>query len=135
MHASEKALKAALILSGGLGWFDLNTHEPYTRMENHPLLRPLVDQITAVSLALAADLRAIEELTPKTQFMKGTLVEGRNPEYPYMDTTSFALECPEAAFTEAESERFYRVARQVIELVRDLSPALQTLGLRLPRSL
>jgi hypothetical protein len=122
-----------LLLYGAGNWLDLNTHEPYRRIENHPLFYPLVAHFQTASPGLVDSIRAMEDLTPKTQFLKGTLVEGRNPEYPYIDVKTFALECPEAIFSQADSEQFYHAARQVVEVVRSLSSVLQALGLRLPR--
>ena len=146
MKAAELGAKSVLILHNALGIYAIfNTHKPYTKIENHPVLKQLGADLDAYRSNLAMEVREMEKLEP-TQFGdKNFGPEEANTEYPFLlkmtDPKGAAyaeINRPETYFTAADSPaapgslHYCRIAHELLVAVASLEPMIGSWQVALP---
>jgi hypothetical protein len=146
MKAVELAIKAVLIVDGGLGWWErlLQTHKPLNEIKNHDILGYHFRALEQHDRALVGKVVAMETLAPTRPDQKSFSFESQvNTEYPFFylrqdpaggDPTAH-LEGPRDYFDQSQSEDHYRTAHRLLTAYQILHAAVGAWGQRLPKPL
>ena len=141
MKAGELAAKSVLILQNAMGIYDkvFNTHKPYTEMENHPILRRLVHDLETYQSGLSTEVREMEALEPNLFGKRNFEAAEANTEYPFLtkktDTAgspSVIIQSPSDFFDQAKSERYCRIAHDLLNALAVLDAKIAAWQITLP---
>ena len=141
MKASELGAKALPIQQNAMGIYDkvFNTHKPYTEMENHPILKSLPQELGS---RLSLDVREMEALEPNLFGKRKFEASEANTEYPFLLNTTddsgrstgiVAIKSPAQFFDVAASERYCRIAYDLLDKLSELYPAISAWKITLPQ--
>lgn len=146
MKAAEFATKAALVLEGGLGFYEklFGSHKPLTDTEGQRLFENLGALLDRARPGLRDDLKILEALTPQPFGAKKFDADETNTEYPYLERNPHPLGLgmvvahlvsPHARFDDMDSKKHYSVARETITLLSGAYPGSLRIVGRLPAEL
>ncbi|MCA1595909.1 MAG: hypothetical protein LC772_05750, partial [Chloroflexi bacterium] len=137
---------SAAFMDDVMGLYDkvFTTHKPLTTIESNRVLKRLNSDLEAQRAGLSTDVKAMESLEP-TAFGKGEYdpTKGEaNTEYPFLEgrpdasgVISTVIISPQAYFSEADSLKYYRLARELLAAVSQLHPVMRSWGFELPQTL
>jgi len=141
MKAGELGAKAALIQQNAMGVYDkmFNTHKPYTEMENHPILKRLAHDLEMHRRNLSLEVREMEALEPSLFGRRNFEAAEANTEYPFLmkvtdaaGDTKVVIQSPEHFFDLAKSERYCRIAYDLLLALAALYSPIATWKITLP---
>lgn len=126
--AAELGMKTVIILDGALGWWDktFTTHSPLTDVKGLPIFRHHVVMLEEYRSTLIREVVELEGLAPTRPGAKAFDIElERNPEYPFLSykvdpatgAGEFRLDAPSSYFVEAESQKYFNTAQELLNAV------------------
>ena len=138
MKAGELGAKAILIQQNAMGIYDkvFNTHRPYTEMESHPILKSLAQELGS---RLSLEVRELEALEPNLFGRRNFEAAEANTEYPFLvkadgspGQAAVAIKSPAQFFDLAASERYCRIAHDLLSALPVLYPTIAAWNITLP---
>ena len=141
MKAGELGAKAVLIQQNAMGVYDktFNTHKPYTEVDTHPILRRLSHDLETYQPNLSIEVRAMEALEPNLFGKKNFEAAEANTEYPFLlkstdsnGNTSVTVRSPAQFFDLSASERYCRIAHDLLLALSVLYPTIAAWKVTLP---
>lgn len=141
MKAGELGAKSVLIQHNAMGIYDkvFNTHKPYTEIESHPILKRLLRDLDTYRPKFSLEVREMEQLEPNL-FGKRNFEAGEaNTEYPFLTKETDAagnivaiIKSPEQFFDRRQSERYCRIAHDLLGALCALYPTVASWNIPLP---
>ena len=141
MKAGELGAKAVLIQQNAMGIYDkvFNTHKPYTEIENHPILKRLLHDLESQRQNFSLEVREMEKLEPNLFGRRNFEAGEANTEYPFLTketdaagSTIVVIQSPEQFFELVQSERYCRVAHDLLHMIPILYPVMASWKIILP---
>ncbi len=146
MKAAELGIKTVIVLDGALGWWDktFTTHSPLTDIKALPIFRHHIVMLEEYRNTLIREVVEMESLAPTRPGAKAFDIElEKNPEYPFLSykvdpatgSGGFRLDAPSSYFAEADSQKYFNTAQDLLNAVATKYPAVSQWKLPLPNRL
>lgn len=144
MKAGELGAKSVLIQHNAMGIYDkvFNTHKPYTEIEGHPVLKRLLHDLDSLNPRrqnFSLEVREMEKLEPNLFGRKNFEASEANTEYPFLTKETDAdgniiaiIRSPEQFFDRVQSERYCRIAHELLSALCALYPTVASWNIPLP---